>query len=274
MNELTKSLEALENAADELLKKSNSDKEDIKPSDVSEDSADDKGDDKDDSKDDKDNVEKGGEFCKPDGDNLKKSDESEDDGEVKKSLETFQEGVDEQFKADEDISKGVDTSEFQAALVTSVVKALGEIQWDLYKSQKDDVKVNDILAKSLQAVITSNTSLKAENDKLSRRVDKLEKSMEHGFTSVLNALDDMSTQPAHLRKSVGSISVHDKDFNKSINGNDADSFASLSKSQVMSVLNTELYSGNTIVTPSDIISYESGAPLRPELQSLVMNKCK
>ena len=270
MNELTKSLEALESAADELLKKSNSDdKEDIKPSEVSDDSADNG--DKDKDKDD-DDVEKGGKMCDPDGDNLKKSDE--DEGEVKKSLETFQDEMGEQFKTDEDINKGVDTSEFQAALVTSIVKALGEIQYDLYNTKKGDVKVNDILAKSLQAVITSNTSLKAENDKLSRRVAKLEKSMEQGFSSILNALDDMSTQPAHLRKSVGSISVHDKDFNKSINGDSANGFESLSKSQVMNVLNTELYSGNTIVTPSDIISYESGAPLRPELQSLVVNKCK
>ena len=272
MENLSKSLQALDSAADELLKKSNSDdKEDIKPDDVSEDSS------SDDKKDDDKDVEKGctGNMCDPDGDNLKKSEpDAAETEEVKKSLENFQEDVKDSFNADEDISKGVDTSEFQAALVTSTVKALGEMQYDLYNNQKNSAKATDVLAKSLQAVIASNTSLKAENDKLNRRITKLEKSLEKGIESVLTALDELSTQPAHMRKSVGSINVHDKDFNKSVNGEGTNDFDSLSKGQVMTILNNELYAGNSMVQPSDIISYESGAPLRPELKTLVVNKSK
>jgi hypothetical protein len=131
------------------------------------------------------------------------------------------------------------------------------------------------MAKSMQAVLLSNKSLSAENEALKRRVNKLEKSISMGFDKVLDAIDTISTEPAHQRKSMASINVHDKDFNKSLNGSgDVGGFESLSKSQVLNVLNNELYSGNQLVTAQDIISYESGAPLRVELQPLVMSKCK
>ena len=268
MNELSKSLQELDSAADELLKKSKDDKENIKPDDVVDDKSNDKSDD-----DDSDDVEKA--FDKPDGDNLKKSDKDcEGCEEVHKSIEEFQNEVQESFQEDEDINKGVETSEFQAALVTSIVKALGELQYDFHNKGKLDGKVNDVLAKSFRAMINTNSTLQAENEKLSKRLEKLEKSMEKGFGSIMEAIDSMSTQPAHMRKSVGSINVYDKDFNQSVNGKSVDSFDSLSKSQVMSVLNNELYAGNSMIQPSDIISYESGAPLRPELKTLVVNKCK
>lgn len=289
MNKLSKSFEALDAAADELLKKSNSDddKEDIKPDDVAKDSDSSS----DDSKND-DDVKKGGDCggnCSPDGDNLKKSDSDDkgdsdddsddddgdsDDDDMSKSLESFQRDVSEDFKSDEDISKGIDNSEFQAALVTSIVKSLGEIQYDFHNRVKAENAVNDILAKSLQAVISSNTTLRTENDKLTRRINKLEKSLEKGFATILDAIDSMSTQPAHMRKSVGSINVLDKDFNKSVNGNGTNSLSNLSKGEILGILNSELYSGNTLVQPGDIISYESGAPLRPELHQLVLSKAK
>ena len=265
MNELSKSLQELDDAADNLLRKSKGDKEDIKPEDVSADAGDDADDDND-----EDDVEKA--FDKPDGDNqIKKSEETE---ETQKSLSDFQQDLTYSFSEDEDIAKGVDTSEFQAALVTSIVKALGEIQYDFHNKGKSDAKVTDILAKSIKAVIDTNSALKEENDRLSSRVAGLEKSLDQGFSRIMETLESLSNQPAHMRKSVGSINVLDKDFNKSVNGNGADSFDSLSKSQVMSVLNNELYAGNSLVQPSDIISYESGAPLRPELKTLVVNKSK
>ena len=274
MNTLSKGFEELDIAADELLKKSST-KDNLNPEDISEDS-----DDEDSDK----SIKK----CSPDGDNIKKSksdsDESDDndddsddedsdnnddsDDDIKKSLESFQSDTYTDFNSDEDISKGIESSEFQAALVTSIVKALGEIQYDFYNKAKSEDVINDVIAKSLRAVISSNTSLKSENDKLTRRINKLEKSLEKGFSTILDAIDSISTQPSYTRKSVGSINVFDKDFNKSINGN----ISSLSKGEVLNILNNELYSGNSLVQPSDIISYESGAPLRPELYKLVTSK--
>lgn len=276
METLSKSFEDLDIAADELLKKSTN-KDNLNPEDISDDS-----DDEDSDK----SIKK----CSPDGDNIKKSKSTSDDDEdsddnsdndedsdddsddIKKSLESFQSDTYIDFNKDEDISKGIESSEFQAALVTSIVKALGEIQYDFYNKAKTENIINDVIAKSLRAVISSNTNLKAENDKLTRRITKLEKSLEKGFSNILDAIDSISTQPSYTRKSVGSINVFDKDFNKSINGNKANDISSLSKGEVLNILNNELYSGNSLVQPSDIISYESGAPLRPELYKLVVSK--
>ena len=130
------------------------------------------------------------------------------------------------------------------------------------------------MAKSFQAVIAANKQLQSDNDKLVRRINKLEKSLDKGLEDILNAIDGLSTQPAHTRKSVNSINVHDKDFSKSLTGISNNDFESLSKGQVMTVLTNELYSNNPQVRTEDIVSYESGAPLRDELKMLVVSKCK
>lgn len=271
-NNLNKSLAALDAAADELLKKSNSDdinkdgvKPDVKPDEVAQD----------------DDMEK----CdKPDGDNnLKKSDEDEDEEyddqdaneDTQKSLEDIQQDIADDFRQDEDIARGIDNSEFQAAVVAATAKSLGEIQYDIHSHQKSNNHVAEIMVKSFQAVIAANNQLRADNDKLSRRLSKLEKSLDKGFEGILDAIDSLSNQPAHIRKSVSSFNIHDRDFSKSLNGTaGTGSFESLSKSQVMTILTTELYANNPAVRTEDIISYESGAPLRDELKSLVVSKCK
>lgn len=271
-NNLNKSLAALDAAADELLKKSNTDdadKDDVKPDEVSQD----------------DDMKK----CdKPDGDNIKKSeddsdddseddsDDSDDSGEdTNKSLEDIQQDIMEDFHQDADIANGTATSEFQAAMVAATAKSLGELQYDIRQNNKNDNQIAEVLVKSFQAVIAANNQLRTDNDRLTRRLNKLEKSLDKGFESVMEAIDDLSTQPAHMRKSVSSINVHDKDFNKSVNGNGGVSgFESLTKSQVLTTLTNELYANNPEVRTQDIISYESGAPLREELKALVVSKCK
>lgn len=276
-NNLNKSLAALDAAADELLKKSNTDdadKKDVKPDEVSQDEDMDKCD-------------------KPDGDNLKKSDESKDDSssddsdeaeddngddsgkDTNKSLEDIQQDIMEDFHQDADIANGTATSEFQAAMVAATAKSLGELQYDIRQNNKSDNQIAEVLVKSFQAVIAANNQLRADNDRLTRRLNKLEKSLNKGFESMMEAIDNLSTQPAHMRKSVSSINVHDKDFNKSVNGNGGVSgFESLTKSQVLTTLTNELYANNPEVRTQDIISYESGAPLREELKALVVSKCK
>lgn len=283
-NDLNKSLAALDAAADELLKKSNADTadkdDDLKPDDVSQDD-DTEGVQKCD-KPDGDNIKKGD---KPDKDNIKKSDDADDEDEdseddaddededTSKSLEDIQQEIIDDFNQDGDIASGAATSEFQAAIVAATAKSLGELQYDLRQSNKNDNHIAGIMAKSLQAVIASNTQLRAENTKLTRRLNKLEKSLNTGFENLLEAIDSLSTQPAHMRKSIGSLNIHDKNFSQSLNGG-IGGFESLSKSQVMSVLTNELYASNPAVRAEDIISYESGAPLREELKSLVISKCK
>lgn len=282
-NDLNKSLAALDAAADELLKKSNADTadkdDDLKPDDVSQDD-DTEGVQKCD-KPDGDNIKKGD---KPDKDDIKKSDgddededsdddEDDTDEDTSKSLEDIQQEIIDDFNQDGDIANGAATSEFQAAIVAATAKSLGELQYDLHQNNKNGNHIAGIMAKSLQAVIASNTQLRAENTKLTRRLNKLEKSLNTGFENLLDAIDSLSTQPAHMRKSVGSLNIYDKNFSQSLNGG-IGGFESLSKSQVMTVLTNELYASNPVVRTEDIISYESGAPLREELKSLVISKCK
>lgn len=298
---LSKSLSELDAVADELLAKSKSkeDDDELTPNDVSEDSTPDKEDaDNADSSEEKDNepdeTDEGSEDKKPmkkseDKKPMKKSedpepaddeddepdetDESDEDNEP--DSDEIEKSIKEDFTSDETINKSIQDSEFYSAIVDILAKSLGSVQFDVLSNSKSQSAASDILAKSIQAVIQANKSLQSENEKLTRRINKLEKSISQGFERVMDSLDEISSQPAHMRKSLASISVHNRDFDTSLNGQKTvGKFDSLSKSQVLDILNAELFSGNQNVTPQDIIGYESGAPLKQNLKTLVESKCK
>lgn len=285
---LTKSLAELDAAADELLAKSKAaeeesadeeKEEEVKPEEVSEEATSDEKEEAEETEDKEETVEKSEESDELSEEEDEKSEETEDsdedEDEEEGTAEDVQKSFQEDFEADETIQKGVGDSEFNAAVIEILAKALGDMQYDIHRSGKTQGAATDILAKSLQAVMQTNQRLQADNDKLTRRINKLEKSITHGFERVMDSLDEISSQPASMRKSVASIAVHDRDFGQSLNGHKTvTGFESLSKAQVLGVLNAELYAGNQNVTPSDIISYESGAPLREDLKALVSNKCR
>lgn len=285
---LTKSLAELDAAADELLAKSKAaeeesadeeKEEEVKPEEVSEEATSDEKEKAEETEDKEETVEKSEESEEFSEETDEKSEETEEtdeeEDEEEETAEDVQKSFQEDFKADETIQKGVGDSEFNAAVIEILAKALGDMQYDIHRSGKTQGAATDILAKSLQAVMQTNQRLQADNDKLTRRINKLEKSITHGFERVMDSLDEISSQPASMRKSVASIAVHDRDFGQSLNGHKTvTGFESLSKAQVLGVLNAELYAGNQNVTPSDIISYESGAPLREDLKALVSNKCR
>lgn len=197
------------------------------------------------------------------------------EGEEEKSAEDIEKSIKDDFEAEEPIKKSMESSEFLASVVDIIAKSMGDVQYDVQSQGREQSAATEILAKSIGAVMQVNQSLKADNERLTRRINKLEKSITQGFEKVMDSLDEISAQPAHMRKSMASVSVHDRNFDRSLNGQQTvGGFESLSKSQVLTVLNNELYAGNQNVTPQDIISYESGAPLRHDLQSLVESKCK
>lgn len=197
------------------------------------------------------------------------------EGEEEKSAEDIEKSIKDDFEAEEPIKKSMESSEFLASVVDIIAKSMGDVQYDVQSQGREQSAATEILAKSIGAVMQTNQSLKADNERLTRRINKLEKSITQGFEKVMDSLDEISAQPAHMRKSMASVSVHDRNFDRSLNGQQTvGGFESLSKSQVLTVLNNELYAGNQNVTPQDIISYESGAPLRHDLQSLVESKCK
>lgn len=285
---LTKSLADLDQAADELLAKSKvaedggkGDEENLTPDEVSDDSTATP------------NSEEGaGEGSEEElekcNDGVKKSDEPEqlDEGdngdesgeeepEEEQTADDMEKSLKDDFQANEVIAQGMENSEFFSAVVEVLTKSLGDVQYDTMVAAKEAGAANDVLAKSMNAMIVANAALRADNERLTRRINKLEKSITQGFDKIMDSLDEMSSQPAHMRKSMRAVNVHDKDFGASLDGvQTSGGFDSLSKSQVMTILNNELYGGNPNVQATDIISYESGAPLRPDLQALVASKAK
>lgn len=242
-----------------------------------------KGDDpEDDDESDDDTAEK---HCDTDDDGLAKSEDVDDDDEDDEDDDEVEPGDDtpedttksmaETFAADDIIAKGIDASQFYAAMVDVLSKSLGEVQYDVQHQGRENSAAVEVIAKSMQAVISANEAARATNDRLTRRINKLEKSLERSTEKLMDALDEIAAQPVGMRKSVSSIDVFDRDFDSSMNGHPVSgSFDSLSKSEVMNILNQEMYSGNTNVSAQDIISYESGAPLRNDLQTLVASKCR
>lgn len=174
------------------------------------------------------------------------------------------------FQQVEDIRKGMDASEFLTSVVEILSKSLGDVLFEVQSNGQDSQATATVLGKSLQAALMQNTQMADELAALRVENAELKKSISEGFDGLSVALNQFMTQPATMRKSVDSIHVMDRNFGKSLDTG-ADGFESLSKSQVMAVLNQELYKGNPSVQPTDIIGYESGAPLRPELRQLVMN---
>ena len=296
---LTKSLAELEAAADELLKKSKNAKDDEKASedtgDVTPEEVSDSGSSTDEDKNiedenqDEDAVDEkevalAEEVEDPEDEEVKKSDSDKtedeedtesDEDEDELTPEEVEKDVKDDFESDELVKKSMDNSEFLSSVVDILAKSMSDVQYNVHVGNKAQSAASEILAKSIQAVMTSNKTLKEENERLTRRINKLEKSISAGFEKVMDSLDELASQPAHVRKSMASVSVVDRDFDRSLNGSAViGGFESLNKSQVLAVLNNELYAGNQNVSPSDIISYESGAPLRQDLQALVVSKCK
>lgn len=225
-----------------------------------------------------DNVEKScndSDLTKSDNADEDETEEESEEDEDEETPEDVEKSIKDDFESDETVKKGMENSEFYAAVVDIFAKSLGDMQYDVQSQGKAQAAATGILVKSLQAMMQANRTLQSDNERLTRRLNKLEKSMNKGFEQIMDSLDVMSSQPAHMRKSMASVSVHDRDFDSSLNGQKTiGGFESLSKSQVLTVLNNELYSGNPNVTPQDIISYESGAPLRHDLQSFVASKFK
>ena len=297
---LTKSLAELEAAADELLKKSKNAKDDEKTSedtgDVTPEEVSDSGSSTDEDKNiedenqDEDAVDEkevalSEEVEDPEDEEVKKSDsdkaedeedtDEDEDEDEELTPDEVEKDVKEDFESDELVKKSMDNSEFLSSVVDILAKSMSDVQYNVHVGNKAQSAASEILAKSIQAVMTSNKTLKEENERLTRRINKLEKSISAGFEKVMDSLDELASQPAHVRKSMASVSVVDRDFDRSLNGSAViGGFESLNKSQVLAVLNNELYAGNQNVSPSDIISYESGAPLRQDLQALVVSKCK
>lgn len=212
------------------------------------------------------------EKCDANGDNLQKSDEDAAEAAAEEQEKAdLEKSMKEVFEAEEPIKKSMDASEFLASVVEVLAKSMAATSFDMRHQSEQSSASNDVLAKSLQASLQLNKSMAEEISTLKQTQNDLVKSIKDGFEDLKAQMEEMSHQPAGLRKSVGNISVHDKNFHKSLTGQQG-GVETLSKSEVLASLNNLMYSGNPLVTPTDIISYESGAPLRPEVAQLISSQ--
>lgn len=199
-------------------------------------------------------------------------DKSADEADEKEALEK---SIRQEFEGNEEIKKSIDASEFLSACVEVLVKSLTDHSYGIKEVEEQSSVSNEVLAKSLQATLAMNKSMQAEIEVLRNQNEDLVKSINEGFdtmkTFISERMEEISHQPAAMRKSIANVSVHDRNFQKSLNGSRS-GVENLSKSEVLGALNNLMYSGNPLVTPNDIISYESGAPLRPEVAQLISSK--
>lgn len=185
--------------------------------------------------------------------------------------EENEESIEKSFKSDETIKESIEASEFLESLVGLIVKSLGDAQVSLKKSQTDSQNAFEVFAKSLNANLRQGQNMQQQFEAgMQTLQESITEQMDSMKSEVLEKLEEFSHQPASVRKSMKSVNIQDRNFQKSLGHTEG--IEQLSKSQVLNTLTSELYSGNPLVQASDIISYESGAPLRPELESLVMSK--
>lgn len=189
---------------------------------------------------------------------VEKSESEDDDDEITEEIQ--------KSFAVPGVEQAFEVSEFLSAITEAITGSLSVVGGQIKKSMNTNETVYNALAKSVRAIAQSNSQVMEQQ----RITQNLCKSMMSKFEEINAKLDTIGAQPM-TRKSVAGIVPIQKSFDTSA-GNTAG--AQLSKSQVMSILNDELYKGNPNVSASDIISYESGAPLRPEVQDLVMNKSR
>lgn len=189
------------------------------------------------------------------------------------SVEALEKSIYNAFESNDDIKKSLDASVFLSAVTEVISKSLADVVYNLQNSSQQSSDSNDVLAKSLQASLKVSQGMRAELDEVKSQNADLQKSITEGFAGIQQfiseQLEQFSHQPATMRKSIGNVSVQDRNFQKSLYGQAGEQ--QLSKSEVLAKLNTLMYTGNPLVQPSDIISYESGAPLRPEVAQLIQN---
>lgn len=283
MDELKKSLDEIETATENIRKSRKAKKSEPMPDDVTENPPDapakgDAGDDvpakptqppadnpedsdaPDEKKDPKD-VEK----CEANGDvNMVKS-----DGEAEG--ESGEAGIRKSFESDPDIAESLKSGVFAASIVDVLVKSLANITEQVNGVRQSVTKLaeaNAELAKSLAADKSGEDMAKSEG--ASKRIEDIEKSLNDRMESIQKVLNDM-TSP--MRKSVAGVTVKERDFHASVEGVQAPASSGFSvdaadKREVLGMMTKSLMSGEqSPITSLDIVSFESGSPLRPEVKS-------
>jgi len=188
-------------------------------------------------------------------DDSKKGDKDAD----KKTKDSDDTSLEKSIQSTEEGKNAFVVSPFLAEMTKQLSKSLESVQVAVNGANGTSEQVIDVFAKSFGAIARSQQSVIEQNAKLADLV----KSMTEKLDTMSGKLEEIEGQPT-IRKSVRDISVHNKDFNKSIVGEQQ----ALSKSEKISIMNDLFVKGDT-VQPMDILNIESGAQLRPEVENRI-----
>ena len=188
-------------------------------------------------------------------DSVEKKDDEKKDGE---DGQKGDEKKDDDKKDDDKAEKSLTAGKYITGKFKEITASVNLLKSALEKSTTAQDDAMDVFAKAFSAIAQTQTSM----------ADIL-KSIGGQVTELNNRLNTLENQPQG-RKSVGNLNVFDKNFKKSAGAQGE----TLSKSEIGAILADELFKGNPNVSKQDVIRFESGAPLRPEVQALLNNRAK
>ena len=221
--------------------------------------------------------------------NEKKDEENEANGDkadgvknvIHKSEADAEADIRKSFESDPAILSALQNSEFQAAITDVMVKSLAGMTFRVDKLAESILGLAQsqaALAKSMVAAHTADEaitkSVSTEQESLTAKLAELQKSMDSRFDSINKSLEQMGAQPV-MRKSVPSVSVAERNFNASIDGKAPDlpaatAFESLNKSLVSQIMEDAVLKGETSVTPFDVCALASGGTIGESAKQYVM----
>jgi hypothetical protein len=152
----------------------------------------------------------------------------------------------------------LDVSPFLSRVTVELSKSLEGVKNALEQKGPDE-NVVGAFAKSFGALFKAQEATMQQNVQLTSLVKSISEKMEDMSTRI----EEMEGQPT-MRKSVRDLSVHNKNFTKSI----GEENQPLSKSEKTTIA-MELFEKGDTVMPMDILNLESGSPLRPEVETRI-----
>lgn len=196
------------------------------------------------------------------GEDEGKDDEKEDEDEGEDKADKAEKSLRGALADSEEISKGVDASEFLSEFSRIQARVVDDLRFDVNKSLETSGRVSEVLSKSFAAIMKSQEGLVGL---VKSQAGKLEESNSI-IKSLQERLDVVEKQPVG-RKSV--IDVVEKSFAASAGV--ANQKASLSKGEVLAKMNNMILKGVPGVVPMDLVKYESTGQMSETIKDLVEN---
>jgi len=197
-----------------------------------------------------------------DEEEIEKSEDEEESEEEEMEKKSLKKSISKKFNSKGEISEAMEVSDFLAAVVEATSESLGDMAIKLEKSLQNNYSTVSVLAKSFTSIVKSQKGILKQQESLGKLLKSISKKMD----DLNERVEEIEQQPT-MRKSIPNVNIVNRNFQKSLGEEQP-----LSKSQILQSLMSMYEQGDSGVTTSDIITFESGAPLRPELLAKVRSR--